>query len=132
MGVDRHIIIEEYSKILSDLHLRDFAGIDDEVLRLSYIYFEIAEKVYLDKIYYGLEVFALAYLARSYLLAQEGLSLNDKRVRILNKSRETFIEYKNKIDSFWTNGSKNTGFFSSISIAARKIADTDKEAAEKI
>jgi tetratricopeptide (TPR) repeat protein len=68
---------KQYAEILRQRNSHDFANVSPPALRLSFIQQAVAETVYLDKMYYGLEVFALALFAR----ALSGLSRLDQHVQ---------------------------------------------------
>lgn len=63
--------IDEYAAILKGLGFRDFVGVTPKEMRLARLCNELAGKVYKDKFYYGLEVFAAAYYSKAILLAWE-------------------------------------------------------------
>lgn len=58
-----------YSNVLTEMDFNDFAEISSEKLRYAFISYEMADKIYLDRNYYGLEVFAVAFFAKSYIAA---------------------------------------------------------------
>ena len=116
--------VANYSIILNELKLRDFVGIDPPTLRLAYIHNEIGEKVYIDKHYYGLEIFALCYFAKSGLLSIE-LEANypgDKRVeRIKERSIRNFTDLQGIVDTSWFSKGEETGLFSPIMNFTNKL-----------
>lgn len=64
---DELSVVTPYSQVLKELGYRDFIGVAPLQLRYALLCDELAKKVYLDRSYYGLEVFAAAYLAKAYL-----------------------------------------------------------------
>lgn len=72
-GVSASEAISNYEPILADRKIQDYTGVTPERFRLANIHRAIAKNVYLDKDYYGLEVFALTLLTRAYLEAKDVL-----------------------------------------------------------
>jgi hypothetical protein len=64
-------VAETYAACLREVAGLDYSQIAPLELRVAYMHLAIGSRVYLDKRYYGLEMFALAMFARSYLEARQ-------------------------------------------------------------
>lgn len=108
---DDEEIANYYSKVLSSSGRRDFYGIDPIKLRLAYLYNEMAEKIYLSKDYYGLEVFAFALLSKSRFIL-DNLDKEDPRVLNLSKKvSSTMLRIKPNVPTEWLKDDTDRGAF---------------------
>lgn len=104
-----------YTDVLEESGRRGFSGLLPLKLRQAYQYNEIAEKIYLSKDYYGLEVFALVLLAKAKeAIASLPENEIDERSNILSLKIETLIEstVKNVPENWLKDDNDRGDFFS--------------------
>jgi tetratricopeptide (TPR) repeat protein len=110
--------IQKYAEALRDLQLFDYAEVTPDRLRLAYIHETLGEKVYLDKSYYGLEMFALAMFTRANLEARQILAQypNDVRaIQLLQESKDRADKTSVVVDPAWFRTARGVGVFSTLS-----------------
>lgn len=104
-----------YSGVLGKSGRRDFYGVNPINLRMAYQYTEMAEKIYLSKDYYGLEVFALALLSKARNILDEIQNPDTRAKDLLEKVTKLMAETKPSVPIEWLKDDKDRGkFFSWI------------------
>jgi tetratricopeptide (TPR) repeat protein len=118
---DIHFAISGYAKILEERGFRTFVGIEPEEVRFSYICNEIAEKIYLDRSYYGMEIFAAAYFAKAVEMASLAPDLTRAKA-ILDTSERNFLETSKVVDPAWFKLTHKSELFSAITKVGEQIS----------
>lgn len=121
---DPSAAISEYSAVLREQKLRDFIGVDPPKLRLAFIYNEVAESIYLDRNYYGLEVFSLLYFARAALML-DSIDESDGRANMLAERIEaSFVRVRGSVGKAWIKDTTPSRVFLPISQYDRTLSYT--------
>lgn len=109
-----------YAKILREEKYQDFAAVTPLSLRLAHLYFEIADKGYLNPDAYGLEVFALVFLLRAKALCLEPALLGDARARDLSDRIDAVLPaVRNAVPQPWLDGTDHGKFFDILKTAGK-------------
>jgi hypothetical protein len=104
-------ITDYYSGVLRESGRRDFFGISPVSLRIAYQYTEMAEKIYLSKDYYGLEVFALALLSKARNILDETQNPDAREKDLLEKVIQLMDETKSSVHITWLKYHNDRGTF---------------------
>jgi tetratricopeptide (TPR) repeat protein len=118
---DIHLAISGYAKILGERGFRTFVRMEPEEVRFSYICNEIAEKIYLDRSYYGMEIFAAAYFAKAVEMASLVPDIARAKA-ILDASEHNFLETSKVVDPAWFKLTHKSELFSTISKVGEQIS----------
>jgi tetratricopeptide (TPR) repeat protein len=121
-SADIHATVSEYSALLKEAGLRDFANISPPQLRLIYIYLEIADKIYLDRRYYGMEIFAALFSAKAeqavHLLGDQ-MGSDPRFQSVASRSEAMFKSLRKAINPYWFSSHPSGTPFSPIVTVAQ-------------
>ena len=103
-----------YNSLSKDLDLPSFSQIENPSLRMAYINYTLANRVYSDKKYYGLEIFGIVSLSQSYLIVEKCLksSPNNEVILTLKKDIvECMNKFKPLVDPTWYKIADKSNYF---------------------
>jgi tetratricopeptide (TPR) repeat protein len=115
-GASAQEAIDGYAPVLDELKIQTFDGVSPDRLRLAFIHRALARGVYLDKHYYGLEIYALALLTRSSVAARQALAKDKsdaKAGNLVTALDADISKTKLLVSADWLNRPRR-GWFASI------------------
>ncbi len=117
MGRPAEQTIKSYAAIMNDSGFRDFEGVTPDQLRLANLYYEMADKVYTGKDYYGLEPFALALLGKSTRichLLKASMNEDSRLVYLQSQIAKSLEGVSESISPDWFNSRNRGKFFADV------------------
>lgn len=125
--------VREYSEVMKSINMFDHSSIESHPVRLVYIYKSLADKLYGDNRYYGLEVFSLAMYSLAYkkIVEIEKIQPSADIVRIKRQVIDAAIDVKRSLQSTWFVFKAPKGFFAPVYEMSQEIDNLQRRQVDR-